>query len=81
MGWFSLIAIYFVIWWLCLFIVLPIGNRSQADDGEVTPGTEAGAPVAPHVWTKLAINTVAAAFVMGIVLWALSNPALQEYWR
>ena len=40
----SFFAIFFVVWWLTLFIVLPIGMRSQADEGEVVNGTVASAP-------------------------------------
>ncbi len=37
-------AIYFIIWWTVLFMVLPLGYRSQHDDGEVTTGTVESAP-------------------------------------
>jgi predicted secreted protein len=37
-------AIYFIIWWTVLFIVLPLGYRSQQEDGEVTTGTVESAP-------------------------------------
>ena len=33
------IAIYFLIWWLALFAVLPWGVRTQAEEGEGMPGT------------------------------------------
>ena len=46
----TVIAIYFLIWWLTLFAVLPWGVRNQEESGEVTPGTDPGAPVyAPDV--------------------------------
>ena len=33
MPWYSIYAaIFFVIWWLTLFVVLPFGLRSQADE-------------------------------------------------
>ncbi len=32
-------AIYFIIWWVVLFTVLPFWARSQADEGEVILGT------------------------------------------
>ena len=38
------IAIYFIIWWVVLFAVLPFGVRSQEESGEVAPGTDPGAP-------------------------------------
>ncbi|MFB9952923.1 DUF1467 family protein [Rhizobium puerariae] len=37
-------AIYFIIWWTVLFIVLPLGYRSQQEDGEVAAGTVESAP-------------------------------------
>lgn len=38
------VAIYFILWWTVLFIVLPLGYRSQHDEGEVTLGTVESAP-------------------------------------
>lgn len=57
----SAIAIYFIIWWLVLFAVLPWGVRSQHETGEVTPGSDPGAPVVPHLKRKLIATTVVAA--------------------
>jgi predicted secreted protein len=57
------IAIFFVIWWLCLFVVLPWGVRSQHETGEVAPGTEAGAPHQPHLIRRAAATTVLAAII------------------
>ena len=37
------IAIYFTIWWIVLFAILPWGVRSQHEDGEVVAGTDPGA--------------------------------------
>ena len=77
----SFFAIYFVVWWLCLFVILPIGVRSQAEAGEVAEGTEPGAPILSHLWLKLIGTTVLSIIVQALLLWALSNPGLQEYWR
>ena len=30
MKWYSLVAIYFVVWWTVLFVALPFGVRQQA---------------------------------------------------
>jgi len=38
MAFFTGFAVYFLIWWITLFIVLPYGNRSQAEDGSVVEG-------------------------------------------
>ncbi len=46
-------AIYFILWWLSLLIVLPWGARSQDESGDVTPGTDPGAPAIHRVKGKL----------------------------
>ncbi|HEV7258858.1 MAG TPA: DUF1467 family protein [Bosea sp. (in: a-proteobacteria)] len=68
----SALAVYFVIWWTVLFVVLPFGVRSQAETGEITQGTEPGAPVLPGLARKAMITTVIAAVVFSIVwyVWA-----------
>lgn len=57
----SAVAIYFVIWWTTLFVVLPLGVRSQIEAGEVSPGTDPGAPAKTSVMKIIAINTVVSA--------------------
>ena len=57
------IALYFVIWWITLFAVLPFGIRSQEESGEVVEGTEPGAPVLPGLLKKAAITSVIAAVI------------------
>ncbi|KPH82240.1 DUF1467 family protein [Bosea vaviloviae] len=69
----SALAVYFVIWWTVLFAVLPFGVRSQADAGEVTQGTEPGAPAMPGLLRKAAITSVIAAIVFGIVWYVWAN--------
>ena len=63
---FSAFALYFVIWWLTLFVVLPYGNRSQAEDGFVIEGTDPGAPTRSRIVSKLLWNSLVAAIVYGI---------------
>ncbi|WP_306117924.1 MULTISPECIES: DUF1467 family protein [unclassified Roseitalea] len=66
MGWLSAIAIFFIIWWVVLFTVLPFGVRSQHEQGEVTDGTEAGAPVAPRMGYKVMLTTAIAIVVFAL---------------
>lgn len=63
-------AIYFVLWWLVLFLTLPFGVRSQHEDGVGTPGTDPGAPVASRMGIKLIWNTVIAAVIFGLAMYA-----------
>jgi predicted secreted protein len=54
-----------IMWWLVFFMLLPIGVRSQLEEGTVVPGTEPSAPSAPNLWRKAII-----AFAIALVLWA-----------
>ena len=63
MGWISGVAIYFIIWWTSLFIVLPFGQRSQEDDAEVVPGTTRSAPSAARMGRKVIQTTIVATLV------------------
>jgi predicted secreted protein len=57
------VAIFFIIWWVVLFTVLPWGIRSQAETGEVVPGSDPGAPALPRLKSKLVWTTLVAAIV------------------
>ncbi len=61
------LALYFIIWWTVLFVTLPIGVRSQVEDGPVVPGTEPGAPTRPNLKKKALWTTLIAAVLFGIV--------------
>jgi len=52
------VAIFFLIWWVVLFAVLPFGVRSQHEDGEIAPGTDPGAPAIPNLMRKLIWTTL-----------------------
>ncbi|KAB0269591.1 DUF1467 family protein [Microvirga brassicacearum] len=64
-------ALYFIIWWTLLFAILPFGVRSQAEAGEVTRGTEPGAPAAPALREKALWTTLVAAIVLVFTAWVL----------
>jgi predicted secreted protein len=57
------IAIYFLIWWITLFAVLPFGVRSQHEDGDMPAGTDPGAPVIPRLGRKLILTTIVSALI------------------
>jgi predicted secreted protein len=54
------LAVFFLIWWVTLFAVLPWGVRSQHESGEIAPGTDPGAPAVPRLGRKLAWTTLVA---------------------
>jgi len=68
----SAIVLYAVCWFMTFFIVLPIRFVSQADAGDVVPGTPKGAPATHIVARKAKMTTWIAALVWlvlaGIIL-------------
>ena len=70
MSWSFAIAVYLIIWWTVLFAVLPIGVRTQGEDGAVVPGTPESAPVAPRLLRVVVLTTVISALLFGVA-WAL----------
>ena len=71
------IAIYTIIWWTVLFAVLPIGVRTQGEDGSTVPGTPESAPSAPRLLRVVIITTVISALVFA-GLWALVRYGLVD---
>lgn len=69
MSWISFVAIYFVVWWLTLFAVLPFGVKTQDDDGAVTLGTPASAPRGPHMLRAVLGTTVVTTIIVGGFYW------------
>jgi predicted secreted protein len=64
-------AVYFIIWWLVLFTVLPWGMRSAHEEGaEVEPGNDRAAPVRVNMWRKFVITTVVALLFLRLLLLA-----------
>ena len=66
MTWVTGIAVYVVLWWLVIFMVLPWGNRPiEAED--VAKGHAPSAPKKPRMLIKMAVTTVIAGVIWGVV--------------
>jgi predicted secreted protein len=65
------VAIYFLIWWITLFAVLPWGVQAQGDEG--APGTDPGAPKLPRLWSKLLWTTLVTTAVFGLCAFLYVN--------
>ncbi|HEY1246612.1 MAG TPA: DUF1467 family protein [Hyphomicrobiaceae bacterium] len=63
------IAIYVVLWWTVLFAVLPIGVRTQGEDGSVVPGTPESAPTTPRLVRVALLTTLISTLLFGTA-WA-----------
>jgi predicted secreted protein len=69
--WFlSAFAVYFIIWWITLFAILPIGLRTQADEQEVVLGTVESAPAKFRGGRVLLLTTLVSAVIYGAWLFA-----------
>ena len=64
-------AIFYIVWFVSLFVVLPIGIRTQSDEGEVIQGTSAGAPVNAKAGRIAALTTIIASFAFAGILLAI----------
>ena len=76
------IAIYFVLWWLAFFTMLPIGAQSAHEAGEEVPaGSDSAAPRAHGLGKKaLWASGIASILWLG-VFWAVSVDLIGMYGR
>lgn len=73
-------AVYLTIWWTVLFAILPLGNRSYAEEGiEVKDGGDPGAPVNPNLKRKFITTTWVSALVFA-ALWLAIKFGLINVW-
>lgn len=68
MTWTTGLAIYFLIWWITLFAILPFGIKSQ-HEGDIAPGTDPGAPLVPKLLSKVFWTTLVSTVLYGILYW------------
>jgi predicted secreted protein len=72
-AWTTLAAIYFITWWTVLFAVLPWGVRSQTELGDVSPGTDPGAPMVPRLKSKIVWTTVVTTILFAAFYYAFAT--------
>lgn len=65
------LALYFIIWWVVIFAVLPFGVRTQDEEGSVVPGTPGSAPAQPRLLRVVLITSIASAVVFAVVYWLI----------
>ncbi len=64
-------VVFVVIWFLTMFVTLPIILRTQGEAGEVVPGTHVGAPADFQLGRTLLIVTTATLVIWGLVVWII----------
>lgn len=71
----SALVLFAVIWFLVLFVVLPLRLTTQGDRGEIVPGTHAGSPVDAQIGRRFLVTTGVA-----VVLWAICFTVIVSGW-
>lgn len=66
MGPTSAIVLFAVVWFMVLFVVLPLRNETQGEAGEIVPGTHASAPANFDLKRKVITTTI-----WSIGIWAI----------
>ncbi|MDM9619700.1 hypothetical protein A6U87_16815 [Rhizobium sp. AC44/96] len=64
-------AVYFIVWWLTLFAVLPIGLRTQAEDNDIVLGTVHSAPTRFRPLFVFSMTTIVSAVIYAA--WYISS--------
>lgn len=75
MGITSAIVLFAVIWFMTLFVVLPLRLRTQGEDGEIVKGTHASAPSDPQLGKRALIVTAIA-----VPLWLVITAMILSGW-
>ncbi|NKN36785.1 DUF1467 family protein [Agrobacterium sp. a22-2] len=61
----SAFAVYFIIWWITLFAILPIGLKTQAEDQDVVPGSVESAPAKFRGGRVVLLTTLVSGVIYG----------------
>lgn len=75
MAWYEAIFLYFLIWWVMLFTVLPLGVERHEDEGR---GHDAGAPKVHGLKRKLALNSAISLAVL-VVIYLLAETGIIDW--
>ncbi|MCH8167296.1 MAG: DUF1467 family protein [Proteobacteria bacterium] len=71
----SAMVLYCVIWAILFYLINPLWQTSQSEDGEVVPGTPGSAPVDAMLRKKAIVTTVIAS-----VLFVLAYATIEFGW-
>jgi predicted secreted protein len=78
------LVVFLMVWFLCLFVALPIGLRTQAEAGSVVPGTPASAPAFHGLRKKFAWVTLVATGIWAVLVYLIAFSPLTiediDYW-
>jgi predicted secreted protein len=72
MGIFTAVVLYVLLWWLCLFLVLPFWTRPMVEADRAAGGWR-GTPEHPHLGRKIMATTVLTFLIWGGCMLVISH--------
>ena len=60
-------VVFVILWWLILFMILPIDINSQKNKDFVVKGADPGDPTNPNIVKKLVITTAITSILFAII--------------
>ena len=66
-----MIGIFWVVWWITLFVVLPIGVKTQQEAEDIVPGSPESAPHKSMMWKKVGLTTLLSCIVFAFIYWLM----------
>lgn len=73
------IVLFATLWFLTFFCVLPVRFKSQAEAGNVVPGTPASAPADAMIAKKAKITTAITVVLWSIIAWVVLTGQFSIY--
>lgn len=72
---FGALALFFVVWWTLLFVILPLRNQVEEDPDRIVPGQDPGAPALPRLREKAILTTLLSSvvFLLAIQVFELAG--------
>jgi predicted secreted protein len=67
------LVLFAVIWFMVLFVVLPLRLKSQGETGEVVPGTPSSAPERIELGRKVLIVTAVSVVLFVPLAWIIAS--------
>lgn len=72
----TIIAVFFVVWWVTFVALANMGVKTQAEAGEIIPGTPAGAPHKTRIGRNALWTTLVSAIIVAIIYWLITYSGL-----
>jgi len=70
MSWLTSLVVYFLIWWVVLFAVLPWGVRREENP---QAGHDPGAPAKTYLWIKIGATSLVSAILWLVAYWLITS--------